>query len=256
MEAILESMSGISLEEMDAIKLMNRVDTKYLTTKAVLASVIDRASQLYRVLETGGERICGYDTMYYDTGGYQMYYDHHNRRLTRQKIRTRRYLSTGGTFLEVKRKNNHGRTKKKRIEIPDAEFMSFSADDAASRFIESKSAFAPAALFPSTATGFRRITLVNNARTERLTVDMDLRFRNLRTGVSAELGEAVIIELKQDGYCRSDIKGILLDLKVKPLRISKYCVGTVLTEPSVRRSRFITKIRMIEKLTNTKLLKR
>ena len=254
MEALLKSMKGISLEEMDAIKLMNRVDTKYLTTLAVLDSVLDRAASLYRVLETGGNRICGYDTMYYDTDGYQMYSDHHNRRLTRQKIRTRRYLSTGGTFLEVKRKNNHGRTRKKRVGIPDEEFLSFCSDGAASHFIEMKSDFSPYAISPSTSTGFRRITLVNNARTERLTIDMGLHFNNLRTGFSADLGDAVVIELKQDGYCRSDIKDILLDLRVKPLRISKYCIGTVLTEPAVRHSRFITKIRAIEKLTNTKLL--
>ncbi|MGM9742708.1 MAG: polyphosphate polymerase domain-containing protein [Candidatus Cryptobacteroides sp.] len=256
MNDILQTMRGISLEEMDSIKLMNRVDTKYLATRAQLRPMLERAAGLYMVLDTGGDRICGYDTLYYDTDCYRMYLDHHNRRLNRQKIRTRRYLSTGGTYLEVKRKNNHGRTKKKRIPIPDVEFLSFACDGAAGDFLEARSDFKSGELSPSTRIVFRRITLVNNAMTERLTVDMDLSFHNFRTGVSAGLGDAVIIELKQDGYCRSDIKEILLDMRVKPLRISKYCIGTVLTEPAVRRSRFIRKIRTVEKVTNNKLLTR
>lgn len=256
MDAILQTMRGISLEEMDSIKLMNRVDTKYLATKAQLCPLLGRAAGLYSVLDIGGNRLCDYDTLYYDTDSYGMYLDHHNRRLTRQKIRTRRYLSSGSTFLEVKRKNNHGRTKKKRISIPESEFFFFEGDVAAAGFLESKSDFMAGELSPSTRTVFRRMTLVNNARTERLTVDMDLHFHNLRTGGRADLGDAVIIELKQDGFCRSDIKEILLDMRVKPLRISKYCVGTVLTEPAIRHSRFIQKIRTVEKLTHNKLLTR
>ena len=243
----LSGMHCITLDEMDSIKLMNRVDTKFLTDLETLGEIL---------LVTGGERVAGYDTLYYDTDGYRMYLDHHQRRLNRRKVRTRTYLTSGDTYLEIKRKNNRGRTRKKRIPLPADEFYSFSGDSSAAEFISSLTEFEAGALTPSTRTSFSRITLVNNARTERLTIDSGLEFENFRTGLKSGLADAVIVELKQDGYCSSDIRKILLDLRVKPVRVSKYCIGTVLTVPEIKKSRFITKIRTIEKLIDTKLLDR
>ena len=39
--------------------------------------------------------------------------DHHNRRVNRNKIRFREYVGSNLTFLEVKTKNNKGKTIKK-----------------------------------------------------------------------------------------------------------------------------------------------
>ena len=58
-------------------------------------------------------------TLYFDTPDRQMYAEHQRGRKNRQKIRVRRYESSGVSFLEVKRKNNKGRTDKKRMEIAD-----------------------------------------------------------------------------------------------------------------------------------------
>ena len=127
----LSGMHCITLDEMDSIKLMNRVDTKFLTDLETLGEILRRAAPLYRVLETGGEKVAGYDTLYYDTDGYRMYLDHHQRRLNRRKVRTRTYLTSGDTYLEIKRKNNRGRTRKKRIPLPADEFSSFSGDSSA-----------------------------------------------------------------------------------------------------------------------------
>ena len=252
----LSLLPPITLDEMDSIKLMNRVDTKYVTTEAVLEQILEMAEGKYRVLVIDGERTNCYDTLYYDTDGRAMYLAHQNRRLTRQKVRVRTYVSSGLTFLEVKRKDNHGRTKKKRVEIPRAEMTDFSSDSSAAEFLAARSDYSAAALLPATYTRFRRITLVNNGMTERLTIDMELSFENPRTGISANLADAVIIELKQDGLCWSPMREILSELRVKPLRVSKYCIGTALTDPSIKKSRFLGKIRRIEKLTETKLLER
>ena len=46
-----------------------------------------------------------------------MYLAHQNGRVIREKIRVRTYVSSGLTFLEVKNKNNKGRTDKKRIRV-------------------------------------------------------------------------------------------------------------------------------------------
>ncbi|MBR3386644.1 MAG: polyphosphate polymerase domain-containing protein [Bacteroidales bacterium] len=252
--AALEGFAPVSLEEMDAVRLMNRVDTKYLTDEATLAGVLrDAAAAGYRVLVAGGVRISPYDSVYFDTPELRMFSDHHNRRLRRQKVRTRAYVSSGDAFLEIKRKNNRGRTKKKRTAIPMTELPDFRADAAACRYLADWSDFRAEEISPSLETLFQRITLVNPALTERITIDTDLRFKNFRTGLETSLGEAVIIELKQDGRAASPMKGILLDHRVKPARISKYCIAVTLTDPSARSNRFKEKVRLIEKTINRKI---
>ena len=62
-----------------------------------------------------------------------------------------------------------------------------------------------------------------------------------------------LIELKQDGHADSPMKRILLDHRVKPVRISKYCIAVTLTEPAARSGRFKAKVRQIEKTINHKI---
>ena len=250
----LESMSPISLGEMDAIRLMNRIDTKYVTEEGTLGLILADAEQCgYRALVADGRKLSPYNSLYYDTAGLKMYRDHHNQRLVREKIRTRVYLASGKTFLEIKRKNNKGRTKKKRTEIAPDLFGDFRSDAAADAYMEGHSSYSPESVSPALETAFDRITLVNPDRTERLTIDMNLRFRNLRTGREAALGDGVVIEIKQDGRSGSAMKRILLDRRVKPLRVSKYCIGTALTDPDAKSNRFKVKIRAIEKIIRTKI---
>lgn len=251
----LEALKPITLEEMDSVKLLNRIDSKYLTNEATLEFILaDAAAAGYRALVVEGKKLNRYNSVYYDTDGLRMFYDHHNRRLVRQKVRCRTYVESGMTFLEIKRKNNKGRTKKKRMEIPLAELMDFSADKAACDFLAEKSRFTVDQLSPVLDTRFARITLVNPAMTERLTIDTHLAFTNFRTGLSTTLQDAVIIELKQDGRAASQMKNILLDHRVKPVRVSKYCVALTLTDPSAKSGRFKAKIRKIEKTIGNKLV--
>ena len=77
---------------------------------------------------------------------------------------------------------------------------------------------------------------------------MDVRFRNFRTGMEAGLGNAVIIELKQDGRAGSRMREILLRHRILPCRISKYCAGITMTTPGIRAGRFKEKVRLIEKI--------
>ncbi len=246
-------MEPIGLGEMDSIKLMNRVDTKFVTTESVLARILEMADDRYRVLTMDGRSDSPYDTLYYDTPDLEMYTEHRNGHLVRQKVRTRTYLNSGETFLEIKRKNNHGRTRKKRMGIPRASFSTFGDIPEAAAFLAGKSRYTSDRICPALGTTFTRITLVNNGKTERLTIDRDLRFHNVRTGLDASLPGAVIIELKQDGLAASPMKEILRQLRVFPLRVSKYCIGTVLTDPAVRKGRFKEKVRAIEKIIDKKL---
>lgn len=255
LESVLDTISPILLGEMDSIKLMNRIDTKYLTTEQTLVRILqDAGRQGYRALETEGTKISSYDSLYYDTPELRMFLDHHNRRLVRQKVRTRTYVGSGQSFLEIKLKNNHGRTHKKRTAIVPEAFKDFHLDAAATALLAQYSAIPQGCLSPVLETVFRRITLVNAAKTERLTIDTALCLINHRTGAEVSLQDAVIIELKQDGRAASEMKEILLAHRVKPVRVSKYCIGITLTDPSAKSNRFKEKVRQIEKTINKTLI--
>ena len=80
-----------------------------------------------------------------------------------------------------------------------------------------------------------------------------MEFNNFRSGKKASLLDTVIIEIKQDGRAASQMKGILLDNRVKPAKVSKYCVAVTLTDSTARSGRFKEKVRMIEKTINKKI---
>ena len=250
---VIASMEAISLEEMDAVKLMNRIDTKYVTTEGTALKIFrDAAAMGYRACEIEGKRVTSYHSMYYDTPDLEMFRIHRSGRKVRQKIRVRTYRITGMTFLEVKRKNNKGRTKKKRMRLPEGYSLTDRWSKEAEEFVGKESWYRLQEVSPACSTDFRRVTLVNKERTERITFDASLEFTNPRTGREARLEDAVIIELKQDGRADSTMRRILLEHRVHPLRVSKYCMGTVLTDPTVHPGRFKEKIRGIEKITGNK----
>ena len=246
---ILAEFSPITLEEMSAVKLMNRIDTKYLACRSRLPEILSYLTDNYFVQENVGKRIAHYNTLYYDTPDAKMYVAHHDRKLTRQKLRARIYCDTGTAFCEIKNKNNKKRTKKKRIPIEVSQFGDMLAYEDARTFVTEKLHYEVSDLIPQVENEFDRITLVNKGKTERLTIDSDIRFVNRHTGQTAEVPDLVIIELKQDGNVPSFFKQVLLDLRIKPNRISKYCLGTLLTNTNVKSNRFKRKIRYINKLS-------
>jgi len=246
--AVWERMTPITLEEMRDVKLMNRIDTKYvLSYDEVFALLEHSAAAGYRVQHIDNVRAVGYDTLYYDTPERDMYLMHHNMVLTRQKIRTRTYEASGITFLEIKDKTNRGRTKKQRIEIARSHFDAFAEDSDALSFFTPRSAFRPEDIAPAISTRFLRTTLVNATLTERITIDLDLHYRDMRSGRAATIEGMAILELKQDGLTRSTMKDMLRDMRIPPLKVSKYCLATVLTVEGIKHNRFKERLREIEK---------
>ena len=195
---ILDSFAPISLDEMSSIRLMNRIDTKYLASEDQLKQLLLMAQGEYMVQSINGVRQSEYSTQYLDDRFNTMYLNHHNGRLTRQKVRIRTYVDTGDYFFEIKLKNNHGRTKKKRIHLTGADTY---VQDGAAQFLEEHAMLSiPLSdLNPKVANHFKRITLVNNAKTERLTIDRELSFHNNETGLDKSMDRLVVIEVKRDG---------------------------------------------------------
>lgn len=243
----LEKMPSISLDEMTSVRLMNRTDCKFLATNTQLAELLSMVQKDYLVQEIEGKLYAEYSTVYLDDTENTMYLNHHNGRLVRQKVRVRTYLDTKNSFFEVKLKNNHGRTKKKRIPVNSIETIK---EDGAAEFLESCSML-PIPLkdmSPKVANHFERITLINSAKTERLTIDSGLSFHNVETGIEKEMTNLIIIEVKRDGKTYSPMMNILRELRIHPSGFSKYCIGMALTNPGIKRNRFIVKLRRIEKI--------
>ena len=140
---VWNEMSTITLDQMSAIKLMNRVDTKYVMRESQLDEMLRMATAEYSVQVIGEVRACRYTTLYYDTADYDMYTRHHNQQLVRQKIRTRRYEESAQCFIEVKNKTNKGRTKKKRIVIPESAFEQVAQNTEAERFLRERANYQP-----------------------------------------------------------------------------------------------------------------
>ncbi len=250
---IVGRMESISLEEMDSVSLMNRMDTKYITTIPKLIIILEHARKAgYRVSEISGKRLLDYNSIYYDTSDLKMFTAHRNGRKVRQKIRVRTYAIDNRSFLEIKKKNNKGRTGKKRIGIPYEAAMKLGTCAEAADFLEKKSWWKADEISPEVSTAFSRFTLVNRMMTERLTVDFNLEFRNFRNGKGCVMDNLVIIELKQDGRNKSEMRDILLNNRVFPYRISKYCMAVSITDSSVRAGRYKEKLRYVEKLTGNK----
>ncbi len=244
----LEQLPPISLDEMSGIKLMNRTDTKFVTNKEHLAELLELVQGQYYAQQIDGLRVANYRTVYWDTPRHRFYIDHHNGLQPRQKIRVRTYLDSDMTFLEVKIKNNHGRTKKKRITVPSQDKADVVAAGG-SDFAQSLTGETFDSILPTVQNQFQRITLVNYGKTERLTIDFNVAFHNFETGIDAQTGNLVIIELKRDGNVFSPILKMLRQLRIKPHGFSKYCIGSAMTNGNLKTNTFKFKMTTISKLT-------
>ncbi len=239
-------LQPISLDEMSGIKLMNRTDTKFVTNKAKLAQLLELTQGQYFAQQIEGSRIANYQTTYWDTPLHRFFLEHHNGRAPRQKIRIRTYLDSDMTFLEVKTKNNHGRTKKKRITVPSQERQDV-VDAGGSEFTQKLTGATFDNILPTVQNQFQRITLVNYGKTERLTIDFNVAFHNYETEHDAQTGQLVIIELKRDGNVFSPVLDLLRQLRIKPSGFSKYCIGSVMTNASLKNNLFKEKLVRIRK---------
>ena len=250
LDNILRSMSPVSLEEMSAVKLMNRVDSKFPTNKETLLRMAPRWGRHFYVQEHEGLRIARYRSLYFDTPDAITYTMHHNRRLRRQKIRQRIYVDSNLAFLEIKNKKNTGRTKKKRIPIPMEQWGELYNSQASADFIREKVWVTNQPLTPRLENAFQRITLVSMDWTERVTIDFGITFHNHVSGCDADVSDLVIVEVKQDSSLPSRFKDLLRDARVQQKGLSKYCLGMLLTDNNLKYNRFKDKIRYVNKLTN------
>ena len=253
--SVLAQMQPIGLDDMKAVRLMNRVDQKYMASADQLEPLLDRIADGYYVQHIDGEALAPYRTLYFDTDDLAMYTMHHNQKLNRQKLRVRTYRSTDTTFFEIKNKDNKRKTRKVRIPIEAAKFDHVAEIPEVCDFVDKNTPYtfiphlSPLTLHPCLEISFKRITLVDKAMSERVTIDSDIRFHNRATGNDSDISRLLVIEVKHEvGAPMSAIERALHEMHILPRRMSKYCIGTALTNPSVKHNRFKPKLLFIDKI--------
>lgn len=255
--SILNQYPTITLQQMSSVKLMNRTDTKFVTSVALMHQLLELAHEHYLVQQTDGNRISPYSTIYYDTPDAAMYVAHHNGHLNRQKVRIRSYVDSNLHFLEVKTKDNHRRTHKKRIMMLGSQvgewdrLVAQAEGDVAEFFNERLHVCDHRKLVATLDNRFRRVTLVNSSRTERLTIDTELTFENRITGAKTRLPGIAVIELKRDGLLYSPVLEMMRSLRIMPHGFSKYCIGMALTNPDLKQNRFKERLRSIARIAQS-----
>jgi hypothetical protein len=230
----IQSFNKVSLADLDKVKLMNRTDQKFCIHLSQMPAVLKALETEYSILEIDGESIFNYDNIYFDTPDNLLYLHHHNGKLNRFKIRIRSYVQSDLNFLEIKLKNNKGRTIKKRMIRKDFD-SEFTTDEL--NFIGSTTPFSGELLVPKIKSYFQRITLVNLGFTERVTLDFKPGFLNGQNQIT--MNNLVIIEVKQDKA--SDIAAIIKILrkhKIINQGISKYCIGRSLIDENIKKNNF------------------
>jgi hypothetical protein len=228
----LSPLPGVSLNEViDLAALQTRVDRKYLVTMPELTAVLRELAGTAAALDIDGRRMFGYSSVYFDTDDLRCFRDHRQGRRRRFKVRIRTYVDSGDCVLEVKSVGPRGQTVKHRMDYPPAAtgHLTGSGRDFVARALDGSPVVGR--LRPVLTTDYRRATLLDRRAGSRLTIDVGLRFAGPHATPAAP-ARTIVVETKSPGHPgRADME--LGRLGVRPVSVSKYCIGIALLHPTI-----------------------
>ena len=218
----------------NTLLLMNRVDFKFVLKGIEAAQLLKTLEKDYDLITKEGNLSRIYETVYFDTVQRDAFYRHHQGKLPRYKIRTRTYLDTNDRFLEIKYKNNRGRTEKFRHKLSSTEYIFEQSGVVA--FLNEHNIDNLNELKKALLVKYKRISLKHKKLNERITIDFDISFSN---GLkNALLGEVVFMEVKQEKSMKSPVMIALKAMNKHSVSLSKYCYGLLSLEPSIKHNNF------------------
>lgn len=229
---LLSQLPAISLSAIEsAAALQSRKDRKYLVPLATLGEVYKRLDQDTMVLEIAGKRAFRYETVYFDTPELRAYHDSARDRPRRHKVRTRAYLDSGLCALEVKMRTRQGQTVKHRM--PYDLLHRTELTTAAHGFIKDCGANDPPShtLNPTLTTHYNRTTLLISSAAGRATIDTHLGWTH-PAGSELTLPGLTMVETKSRRG-RTEFDKLLWEHRLRPNKISKYCVGLAVLNPGL-----------------------
>jgi hypothetical protein len=214
-----------------AAALTHRVDTKYLVPVTVLAAVLEQLRPTHACLAIDGRREFRYSSRYVDSPELTCYHDHRRGVRKRWKARTRVYEDSGQARWEVKLKDGRGMTVKHALQLPaeadgdlTPQMQTFLAD-VLRRDYQLR---APAELATTLSVGYRRSTLTQLGKENRMTVDTDLRMTS-SSGHAMLRPDLALVETKSPSG-RSAADHALRAAGARPSSVSKYCAGMALLD--------------------------
>ncbi|HRD78853.1 MAG TPA: polyphosphate polymerase domain-containing protein [Hyphomicrobiaceae bacterium] len=243
----LSRFSPISLDRLNQkAAMLERLDNKYIVQAARLVAPLEEFAAHFDILEIDGRRSFTYATRYYDDWDLRSYFDHHQGRRQRSKIRIREYVDAGFSYLEVKLKDKRDITIKKRLKLQNPKM---DLGDRELKFIDECHQEIYATPFdkklkPVIDMQYRRITLVAREGGERMTLDTCIEFRASNGGTAVDPGAFILETKSSNGNGLAD--RVLRSHHLHPTkRCSKYCIGMAATGQVQKRNRFLPGLRKL-----------
>ena len=239
--ALLQRKESIGLDAIESVALMDRFDSKFVVPTDWLTPVVTDLHK-HRVLTIEGHTSTKYNNLYFDTANAQCLEDHTRGRNSRFKIRIRHYDNTGMAFLEVKRRDVHGKTTKERMVRSSSLAWNAPLTDRERAFLAELVPYADK-LEPMLQSSFERFTLVHLQSGERITFDRDLAYvkpdqRADSHAWTRPIPHLVVVEWKQSTINHQG--SLIQSFRRQPgrrgplgraLRVSKFVLGNAVTTP-------------------------
>lgn len=245
---LVAPFDAISLAQLNAkADMLERRDNKYVIDAKVLRQALPELAQHFDILEIDGKRDFTYDTCYFDDAQHTTYFEHHQGRRMRCKVRMRKYVDAGLCFVEIKLKHMRGMTIKERLKQPLQSHGRMG--DEARAFIDASyrklyGRDFGVALQPSLSMRYQRVTLVAKQGGERMTVDLGVTLQGT-VGTRVIDGDIFLVEAKSDN-ANGIADKILRALHQHPTNsCSKYCVAAAAVNQVRKFNKFLVPLRKL-----------
>jgi len=251
LQSCLAPFKRATLEDAARVSFLHRYDTKFVFGSDDVPAFLNAIKNDYSLLEIEGITAQTYNTFYFDTPDLLCFNLHHNKRARRFKFRTRKYMSNGKIYNEIKQKLNSGKTIKFRQRrdgfvteppiLPTLNDLS-AYDESFEALLKTNGYGNIGKLVPSLNVFFNRLTFLNNSFAERMTLDLGLGYGY--EGSVLKLHETAIVELKRErGPEQTVSQRYFRSIHKCPSGFSKYTIGISLTHGEAKKNRFLPKIR-------------
>lgn len=231
-------LAPIGLDEvLDVAGLQTRTDRKYLVTGEQYGEMLAELGRRFRALQIGERRSFRYESVYFDTPLLELFHAHRQGRRRRYKVRTRTYLDSDESMFEVKLEGARGSTIKERLPYDPADRARITGEAQAfvERILAEQYALRPARLRPALSTAYTRSTLVDPVGGSRLTCDVDLVCEGPE---GVRRGPDLVLVESKSASGKSPADRALAEMGVRPVQLSKYCVGVALLHPHLAANRW------------------
>lgn len=232
----MSQFATIDLVELNEVaSLQTRVDRKYVLTRSDADEVLAGLDPDTRVLDIDGASALAYESVYFDTPDLLSYRMAAHARRRRFKLRTRSYVDSATSFLEMKTRGGRSTTVKERIEydVQHSDVLTREGRDYADAALDSLGIADPERLdlVPTLVTRYRRTTLYLPGSRSRATIDTALSWEG-DDGTTIIRPDLAIVETKS-GLRTSDVDRRLWSLGHRPVALSKFGTGLAALRPDL-----------------------